>query len=87
MDPAPYPGINPAATINGRRLGSYACLQLKHWRRGTNVFRELHKLRASPDLAARIAANKWRWWHNSRLDMRRFLTIAYFDSVGVPRLS
>jgi RNA-directed DNA polymerase len=62
-------------------------IQLKHWRRGTTVFRELRKLGASPELAARIAANTRRWWHNSRLDLHRVMTIAYFDRLGFPRLS
>ena len=35
-------------------------VQLKQWRRGTTVFRELRKLGASVDLAARIAGNARR---------------------------
>jgi RNA-directed DNA polymerase len=62
-------------------------IQLKHWRRGPTVFRELLRLGASPELAARVAGNARRWWHNSRLDLHRVLTIAYFDRLGFPRLS
>ena len=62
-------------------------IQLKHWRRGPTVFRELRALGASPELAARVAGNTRRWWHNSRLDLHRVLTIAYFDRLGFPRLS
>ena len=28
-----------------------------------------------------------RWWHNSALALNNVLTIAYFDSLGMPRLS
>lgn len=62
-------------------------LQLKHWRRGTTMFRELQALGASPDQAARVASNARRWWHNSRLELNRIMPIAYFDRLGVPRLS
>ena len=62
-------------------------LQLKHWRRGTTMFRELRQLGASSAQAARVAGNARRWWHNSRLELNRLLPVAYFDRLGVPRLS
>jgi len=62
-------------------------LQLKHWRGGTTMFRELRALGASPDQAARVAGNARRWWHNSRLALNRIMPIAFFDRLGVPRLS
>jgi group II intron reverse transcriptase/maturase len=62
-------------------------LQLKHWRRGTTIYRELRVLGASSDHAARVAGNARRWWHNSRMELNRILPIAYFDRLGVPRLS
>jgi group II intron reverse transcriptase/maturase len=62
-------------------------VQLKQWRRGTTMYRELRLLGASPVLAARIAANARRWWHNSRMGLNNVLPIAYFDRLGVPRLS
>ena len=58
-------------------------VQLKHWRRGTTMFRELRLLGASPVLAARIAANARRWWHNSRMGLNHVLPIAYFDRLGI----
>lgn len=61
-------------------------IQLKFWRRGTTMYRELRALGASRDVAARIAANARRWWHNSAMALNRVLTIAYFDALGVPRL-
>jgi group II intron reverse transcriptase/maturase len=62
-------------------------LQLKHWRRGTTMYRELRALGASPEQAAKVAGNARCWWHNSRLELNRIMPIAYFDRLGVPRLS
>ena len=62
-------------------------LQLKHWRRGTTMYRELRALGANSEQAARVAGNARCWWHNSRLELHRLLPIAYFDRLGVPRLS
>ena len=62
-------------------------LQLKHWRRGSTMYRELRARGASPEHAARIAGNAGRWWHNSRYELNRVLTLSYFDQLGVPRLS
>jgi group II intron reverse transcriptase/maturase len=62
-------------------------LQLKHWRRGTTVYRELRALGASRNQAARVAGNTRRWWRNSRMELNRIMPIAYFDRLGVPRLS
>jgi group II intron reverse transcriptase/maturase len=62
-------------------------IQLKQWRRGRTMHRELLALGASPCDARRIAANSRRWWHNSRFLLNRALPIAYFDRLGLPRLS
>ncbi len=62
-------------------------IQLKHWKRGTTMYRELLKLGASSLVAQRVAANSRCWWRNSDGDIKRVLTIAYFDRLGVPRLS
>lgn len=61
-------------------------VQLKLWRRGPTMFRELRALGASRDLAAQIAGNARRWWHNSSHGLNRVLTIAHFDHLGVSRL-
>ena len=50
-------------------------LQLKHWRRGTTVYRELRKMGASELQAAKVAANARRWWHNRRLEMNRLMPL------------
>lgn len=62
-------------------------IQLKHWKRGTTMYRELLKLGAPPSVARKIAANSHCWWRNSAKLLNSVLTIAYFDRLGVPRLS
>ena len=62
-------------------------VQLKQWRRGTTMYRELRALGATPEHAARIAGNSRRWWRNSRYELNRIMPIGYFDRLGVPRLS
>ncbi|MDT4866022.1 group II intron reverse transcriptase/maturase [compost metagenome] len=62
-------------------------LHLKHWRRGKTTYRELLRLGAKPLVAQSVAALSRRWWHNSLSAVHRVLTIAYFDRLGVPRLS
>lgn len=62
-------------------------IQLKHWKRGTTMYRELLKLGAPPPVARQIAANSHCWWRNSAKLLNSVLTIAYFDRLGVPRLS
>lgn len=62
-------------------------LQLKQWRRGTTMYRELRRLGASADEAGQIAGNAKRWWHNSRRVVQRILNTAYYDNLGVPKFS
>ena len=62
-------------------------LHLKQWRRGKTTYRELLRLGASPWVAESVAALSRRWWHNSRSAVHNVLTVAYFDRLGVPRLS
>lgn len=62
-------------------------IQLKHWKRGKTMYRKLLALGARPEQARRVAANSRRWWRNSRYELNRLMPIAYFDRLGVPRLS
>jgi RNA-directed DNA polymerase len=62
-------------------------IHLKHWRRGSTIYRELVNLGAKPKVAQLVAANSRRWWRNSALALNNVLTIAYFDRLGMPRLS
>jgi RNA-directed DNA polymerase len=60
---------------------------LKHWKRGTTIYRELLKPGAKPNVALLVASNSRRWWHNSKLALNNALAIAYFDRLGMPRLT
>jgi len=62
-------------------------IQLKHWKRGSTMYRELRALGATETVAKRVAGNSRCWWRNSAGDINRVLTIAHFDRLGVPRLS
>lgn len=62
-------------------------LQLKHWKRGTTIFRELRTRGLSEDLAARIAGNGRRWWKNSAMGIHVALPNSLYDRLGLPRLA
>lgn len=62
-------------------------IQLKQWRRGPTIYRELRALGASSQSARKVAANSYSWWRNSRLELNRVLDIAWFDRLGLVRLS
>jgi RNA-directed DNA polymerase len=62
-------------------------IQLKQWKRGSTIYQELTHLGAAEHVAKRVAQNAGCWWRNSNGDIKRVLTIAYFDKLGAPRLS
>jgi RNA-directed DNA polymerase len=62
-------------------------IQLRHWKRPRTMYRELKALGAGESVARRVAANSRRWWRNSDGLLKTVMTIAYFDQLGVPRLS
>ena len=66
------------------RLRAY---QLKAWKRGTTVFRELVARGMSRRKAAKVASNTRRWWHNSAMAIHIALPNSLFDQLGVPRLA
>jgi len=66
------------------RLRAY---QLKQWKRGKTVFRELVARGLGRVVAAQVAANTRRWWHNSALAIHIALPNKLFDRLGLPRLA
>ena len=62
-------------------------MQLKQWKRGTTVYREMKRLGAPEDVARQVAANARRWWKNSAKLLNVALPNSYYDAVGVPRLA
>ena len=62
-------------------------IQLRQWKRGTTMYRELKALGAKESVARQVAANSRRWWRNSAKLLNSVLTIEWFDQLGLPRLS
>lgn len=62
-------------------------LQLKQWKRGTTMYRELRRLGAPEAVARTVAANSRRWARNSRMHLHIALPNAHFDALGLPRLA
>lgn len=62
-------------------------IHLKHWKRGTTIYRELVKRGLSPRAAAKVAANGRRWWKNSGMTINVAFPVSYFDGLGLPRLA
>jgi group II intron reverse transcriptase/maturase len=82
---AETPGV--FADIDGWVRHRLRAVQLKHWKRGRVIYREL-RARGMPDHAARrVAANGRRWWHNSAMAVHMALPNDLFKRLGVPTLA
>jgi RNA-directed DNA polymerase len=62
-------------------------IRLKQWKRSAGIRHGLKALGASDGVAQKVAGNSRCWWRNSAKLLNSVLTIAYFDRMGVPRLS
>jgi group II intron reverse transcriptase/maturase len=62
-------------------------VQLKQWKRGRTVYREMRARGATEHVAARVAANTRRWWKNSSMELNSALPTSHFLALGLPRLS
>ncbi len=62
-------------------------LQLKQWKRGRTIFRELRARGASVDVAAQVAGNARRWWRNAGRRIHHVLRNFHYDELGLPRLA
>jgi RNA-directed DNA polymerase len=64
------------------------CFQWKQWKSGRTRFAKLRQRGVGKDLAAQTAGSSRGLWHVSRSPALSFaLPGAYFDSLGLPRLS
>jgi group II intron reverse transcriptase/maturase len=62
-------------------------LHLKHWKRGSTVFRELQRRGVSQHVAAMAARFTGNWWRVAgHAALHLALPTSYFDQLGVPRL-
>jgi len=62
-------------------------VQLKHWKRGRVIYRELVARGMSPDAARRVAGNSRRWWRNSAMALNMALPDDLIRRLGVPKLA
>ena len=62
-------------------------VQLKQWKRGRTIYREMKRLGATEDAARQVAANSRRWWRNSAMLLNTALPTSYYDRKGVPRIA
>jgi group II intron reverse transcriptase/maturase len=62
-------------------------VQLKQWKRGRTIFREVRRLGANQDAAIQAAMTSRRWWWNSSKLLHVALSDSYYDRNGVPRLA
>ncbi len=62
-------------------------VQLKQWKRGTTIYREIMRLGANESVARQVAGNSRRWCRNSRMLLNTALPKNYYDREGVPRLA
>jgi RNA-directed DNA polymerase len=75
------------ADIDGWTRHRLRAVQLKHWKRGKVIYRELVARGMAPDAARRVAANGRRWWRNSAMELHRALPNALFKELGVQTLA
>lgn len=61
-------------------------IQLKHWKRGTVIYRELRARGLSDEKARQVARNGRRWWHNSGMAIHIALPNQLFAGMGLPQL-
>jgi RNA-directed DNA polymerase len=62
-------------------------VQLKHWKRGSVIYREMIARGMSSHDARQAAANVRRWWYSSAKGLHVALPNRFFDKLGIPRLA
>ncbi len=62
-------------------------IQLKQWKRGKTIYRELRARGLSEDKAATVARNARSWWKSSGSTINIALPSSHFDNLGLPRLA
>jgi group II intron reverse transcriptase/maturase len=63
-------------------------MQLKQWKRGTTVYRELRARGIPARRAQQAAAHATRWWRTAaHVVLQEALPTRYYDQLGIPRLA
>jgi hypothetical protein len=73
------------ADIDGWVRHRLRAVQLKHWKRGRVIYRELIARGMPANAARQVAANSRRWWHNSAMALNMALPNDLFKRLGVPK--
>ena len=62
--------------------------QLKQWKRGSTVYRELRARGVPMRRAQEAAAHATRWWRiSAHVALQEALPVRYYDQLGLPRLA
>jgi RNA-directed DNA polymerase len=61
-------------------------LQLKQWKRGSNIYAEMRRFGLSAAIP-QAAAVRERWWSRAAQLVHARLIARYYDRMGVPRLA
>ena len=75
------------AKLDGWLRTRLRVLQLRQWRHASKIHREMRQLGATDALARKIASLRRGWWGTAATGLRRILTVAHFDRLGVPKFS
>ncbi len=62
-------------------------IQLKQWKRGPTIYRELRARGLSASAAAKVAGNARSWWRNSGMAINIALPGRHYADLGLPRLA
>src|SRR5258708_431054 len=74
------------ADLDGWVRHRLRAIQLKHWKRGPLISREMIARGMSHHDARQAAANVRRWWYSSAKGLHIALPNRLFDKLGIPRL-
>jgi len=75
------------AELDGWVRHRLRAVQLKHWKRGSVIYREMIARGMSSHDARQAAANVRRWWYSSAKGLHVALPNRFFDKLGIPRLA
>ena len=75
------------ADLDGWVRHRLRAVQLKHWKRGPVIYREMIARGMSHHEARQVAANVRRWWYSSAKGLHVALPNRFFDKLGIPRLA
>ena len=78
----------PRRDLDGWTRSRLRLLQVKQWKRGTTAYLRLVAMGIDDRLAKHTAKHLRRWWHTAHSGgLNQAMPAAYFDRLGLPRLS